>query len=488
MATTQSQQPQVTIYTDGSCLGNPGPGGWGAVLSMDGRTRELSGGARHTTNNRMELLAVIEALAALKTRCRVTLRSDSTYVVNPLKVAPALALSAASSQRANPDLWQRLLPLLERHQVTAEWVKGHAGDPGNERANTLATEAAQRGGWDADAGYEPTAATPEPPLTPAPAAAAAPTIAAADPLPAAADSETTLYESAMVYAVNGWQVLPCCFPNAAGGCGCGGTWDRQQQRMVPHTKNDIGKAPLGALVPHGLIDSAGVGQPETIEEWWRRQPLANVGVRTGHVSGIVVVDLDPRHGGTAAFAALVRRNGALPVVPFALTGGGGAHLYFAYPDTPIANSAGKVAEGVDVRGDGGYVLAPPSLHASGRRYQWKRGRSPQEAELAPPPDWLIRLMSKRPQRTDEPTATVAGDDGAPIAEGARNSTLTSHAGAMRRRGMTASEIVGALRVMNNRCNPPLADRDVERIAASVARYAPEAVPAAMAGHGPWIHR
>lgn len=135
----------VDIYTDGACRGNPGIGGWGAVLVYRGREKELSGGERETTNNRMELTAVIEALAALKEPCEVTLTSDSKYVIDALERGWAKGWEARGWKRSdkgealNPDLWKRLLKLTEKHKITYVWVKGHAGHPYNERCDKLAT-------------------------------------------------------------------------------------------------------------------------------------------------------------------------------------------------------------------------------------------------------------------------------------------------------------------------------------------------------------
>ncbi len=134
----------VEIFTDGACSGNPGPGGWGAVLRYQGREKELSGGEASTTNNRMELSAVIAALEALKEPCQVTLTSDSKYVIDAIEKGWARKWRANGWMRnkkdpaLNPDLWGRLLDLLDQHEVTFVWVKGHAGHPENERCDALA--------------------------------------------------------------------------------------------------------------------------------------------------------------------------------------------------------------------------------------------------------------------------------------------------------------------------------------------------------------
>lgn len=134
---------KVTIYTDGACSGNPGPGGWGALLLAGNRKRELCGGEPQTTNNRMEMMAVIEALSALKKRCQVDLYTDSTYVRNGVTQwmdnwKANGWRTAARKPVKNQDLWQALDAVLEGHDVSWHWVRGHSGDPGNERADELA--------------------------------------------------------------------------------------------------------------------------------------------------------------------------------------------------------------------------------------------------------------------------------------------------------------------------------------------------------------
>lgn len=139
---------QVVIYTDGACKGNPGPGGWGVLLkSPDGTSKELFGGERETTNNRMEMMAVIQALAVLKRPCTVTLHLDSQYVLKGitewLAGWKAKGWKTASKQEVkNVDLWQQLDKLVSQagHSIDWRWVKGHAGDPGNERADALANQ------------------------------------------------------------------------------------------------------------------------------------------------------------------------------------------------------------------------------------------------------------------------------------------------------------------------------------------------------------
>lgn len=138
-------QRKVVIYTDGACSGNPGPGGWGSLLMYDGHRRELFGGDASTTNNRMELMAVIQALEALKRPCDITIYTDSTYVMKGMtdwleQWKRRGWKTAAKKPVKNVDLWQRLETAINSHQVDWNWVKGHSGVPGNERADELARQ------------------------------------------------------------------------------------------------------------------------------------------------------------------------------------------------------------------------------------------------------------------------------------------------------------------------------------------------------------
>ncbi len=141
---------QVTVYTDGACSGNPGPGGWGAILRYGAHEKEISGGAASTTNNRMELTAVIEALRLLKEPCLVELWSDSKYVIDALEKGWARSwqkrgwVKGDKKPALNPDLWEELLALTDRHTVRCHWVKGHADDPYNERCDRLAVAESRR--------------------------------------------------------------------------------------------------------------------------------------------------------------------------------------------------------------------------------------------------------------------------------------------------------------------------------------------------------
>jgi ribonuclease HI len=149
----------VSLYTDGACTGNPGPGGYGVILDFEGRRKELSAGYRLTTNNRMEILAVIVGLEALRAPCKVVVYTDSRYVADSIILGWAKKwrskgwMRTANEKASNADLWQRVLELCEKHEVTVQWVKGHAGHPENERCDRLSVAAASGRDLPEDTGY-----------------------------------------------------------------------------------------------------------------------------------------------------------------------------------------------------------------------------------------------------------------------------------------------------------------------------------------------
>lgn len=257
-----------------------------------------------------------------------------------------------------------------------------------------------------------------------------------------------LLKSALRYAKRGWPVLPL-HSTKHDRCLCG---NRGCQ--------NAGKHPL---TKHGVKDAT--TDKATIRAWWRKWPTANIGIATGAPSGTVVVDVDPRHDGNLSFRRLIEQHGPLSACPKVITGGGGRHRYFKYPDVPVRSRA-AVLPGIDVRADGGYVVVPPSRHASGKRYRWREGAS--ISALKPPAlsKWLLRLIGDEPRR-------IPRTDEEQILSGERNNALTSLAGAMRHRGATEDALVAALRKENQkRCVPPLSDKEVRNIAASVAKYPP----------------
>jgi hypothetical protein len=190
-------------------------------------------------------------------------------------------------------------------------------------------------------------------------------------------------------------------------------------------------------------------------------------VLTGKKSGIVVLDVDPRHGGKRTLGELQKRYGRLPETLVSKTGGGGQHYFFRHPGYHTRTRQGALGPGLDLKADGGYIVAPPSLHRSGRLYRWSGEGLSQGVNIAEAPVWLLsRFRSKNDSRPDQ-----RGSAAVKITEGKRNATLTSLGGAMRRKGMSREAIEGALLAENRiRCIPPLSDAEVKRIAANVAKY------------------
>jgi len=207
-----------------------------------------------------------------------------------------------------------------------------------------------------------------------------------------------------------------------------------------------------------------------VERWFDRWPDANVGIVTGAISKLCVVDVDPRHGGDDSLAAWVRAHGGLPATVACRTGGGGRHLYFTAPPEALRGRAG-VAAGIDVRAEGGPVVAPPSVHPSGRRYAWQAGRAPADIAVHDLPAWLERLVrgpAGQPEHPGHPVSywRALARDG--VAEGVRNSTIASFAGHLLWHGVDPDVARELLLCWNReRCRPPLDDAEVERVLESI---------------------
>lgn len=244
-------------------------------------------------------------------------------------------------------------------------------------------------------------------------------------------------EAAHAYAARGWSVIPM----QARGKRPLVVWREFQQRIA---------------------------DAEEIDRWFRHWPEANLGLVTGRISGLVVVDVDAAHGGPDSVAALEALHGPLPPTVEAATGGGGRHLYYAHPGMAVANRVG-LRPGIDLRGDGGCVVAPPSVHPSGRRYAWVAGRAPGEIALAPPPvhffghSGFAQPLGHPPQHWRDLVR-----EGIP--EGQRNNTLASLTGHLLWREVDL-EVVLELMVAWNRthCRPPLPDEEVAQVVQSIAR-------------------
>jgi hypothetical protein len=208
---------------------------------------------------------------------------------------------------------------------------------------------------------------------------------------------------------------------------------------------------------------------DEVRAWYVRWPDAGVGIVTGTASGIAVLDVDPGHGGAASLGELEREHGPLPRTIEAVTGGGGRHVYFAHPEGELRNRTG-LAPGIDLRADGGLVVAPPSLHASGRRYEWKASHRPGETALAPMPRWLLRLARSETAGHRHPLAYWRTLVEQGVAEGERNSTIASLTGHLLWHGVDPQVALELLLAWNRiRCRPPLDDEEVAATVDSIAR-------------------
>lgn len=257
-------------------------------------------------------------------------------------------------------------------------------------------------------------------------------------MPEARDAQPSCRTAALGYLARGWSVIP----------------------IEPH-----GKRPLVAWLEfQERLPSAA-----EVARWFDHWPGANVGIVTGVVSGFVVVDVDERHGGLQSLSALELAHGPLPFTVEAETGGGGRHFYFAHPGEVAHNRVG-LAPGIDLRGDGGCVVAPPSLHPSGRRYAWALARSPEEARLAPLPPWLGQLASLAGGRTGHPLVHWRELVRRRIPEGERNNTIASLAGHLFWHGVDAEVALELLAAWNGaHCEPPLPFEEVVRVVESIVR-------------------
>jgi Bifunctional DNA primase/polymerase, N-terminal/Primase C terminal 1 (PriCT-1) len=273
---------------------------------------------------------------------------------------------------------------------------------------------------------------------------------------------TTQLEFALWYAQSGMAILPLHRPvrhERSYRCSCG-----RRDCTSP------AKHPFGRLVQQGLQDAS--KDPGEIANWFGQGQL-NIGIATGAASGIIALDVDPRHDGDQTLAALEREHGPLPPTWRFLTGGGGEHILFRHPGGLVPNSAGKIGPGIDVRGDGGYIVVPPSEHISGRPYAISVDHHPDEVALADPPLWLLQRLHSRPEDpipAARPAPDWRGIVGSVAMEGQRNRTLASLTGHLLRNRIDPWVALDLLKAWNRtRCNPPLADAEVVATVRSIAR-------------------
>lgn len=233
----------------------------------------------------------------------------------------------------------------------------------------------------------------------------------------------------------------------------------QKWQVLPLLPKD--KKPMIPWKNGGSLDVS------TVNAWFDNWQGANLGIVTGKRSGIVVLDVDPKNGGRESLLKLIDEHGILPETPISHTGGGGVHYIFEYPGYEVSNSAGRLGPGLDIRGDGGQICAPPSVHATGNFYKWDSQYKPSVYKPAPMPKWLLDLLTVDQA---QPKKAVTVENGT-FPDGQRHYILVSLAGTMRRRGMTTESIFQALWTENQlRCDPPAPEENIRKIAESMEKY------------------
>lgn len=256
------------------------------------------------------------------------------------------------------------------------------------------------------------------------------------------------YEAAMIYTQKlNWAILPL-HSIKADICTCGKA-DCTSPGKHPLTKNGV-KSAAKIL--------------KLVDTWWARWPFANVGIATGAASGFFVLDVDGEIG-AESLKELEAEHGKIPATIEQITGGGGRHLLFKSPrNTKIGNKV-RLFDGIDIRGDGGYVVAPPSVHISGRRYEWEISSRPFEVEMADPPGWLLELIQQSNVPTPEADWPGLITE---IPKGERNATLARYAGRLINRRITGRETLLLILALNDfACRPPLPEEEVKKIVDSI---------------------
>lgn len=260
-------------------------------------------------------------------------------------------------------------------------------------------------------------------------------------------------ERLLAFLDRGWALLPLHYPIARDRCSCG--------------KEDCSSAGKHPMTKHGLHDAT-LDRSKVID-WWRNRPKANVGVLTGASSGIVVLDIDPRHDAMRSLNELESRYGKLPKTLTVKTGGDGMHFYFRHPGVSVTNRV-NVLPGLDFRGDGGYIIAPPSVHKSLRPYSWEN----EAEEIALLPNWFLNLLRDRSKVSVPNSDPKIKIQNGYFGEGSRNNSLLSVGGFLKSRGVEHAELSSILWLLSKEiCSPPLEEEKVLSVLSSLERYQEE---------------
>ncbi|MGC8489899.1 MAG: bifunctional DNA primase/polymerase [Clostridia bacterium] len=260
-------------------------------------------------------------------------------------------------------------------------------------------------------------------------------------------------DAAIAYVLRGWPVIPLHYPTDAG-CSCVRGSDCPSPSKHPMIRDWVTRA---------STDTQDAGR------WWHgTESGPNIGILTGSRSGLLILDVDPRHGGDVSLETLEERWGCLPDTVVSMTGGGGRHFWFQAPSDRTVPSSANVGgyRGLDVRAEGGMVVAPPSVHASGRQYGWEASSHPDDVPLALAPAWLQHIVSglePAPETYHNWRLWATGAD-----EGTRNTTLAKIAGHLLGHGVDPHLTLGLCTAWNRGNRPPLSQAEVEQIVASIA--------------------
>ena len=280
----------------------------------------------------------------------------------------------------------------------------------------------------------------------------------------------TSLEYALKYAEISWSVFPCHFIND-GACSCGKT-----------DCNSPGKHPM---TRHGVKEAS--NDPSIVREWWEQSPRANIGIATGPDSGVFVIDLDGQEG-IDAFATLQEENGPVPSTPTVWTGGGGQHLFFAYPNSKVIKTRTKIGgQSIDVRGDSGYVIAPPSSHVLGKDYRWEV--PPFDSPLAVAPDWVLELITAphaavRVESSSLFDVSLDLDTAPGVSEGQRHDRLLRLVGSHIAKGQSSLDVLEKAKSWGQKCSPPMDKDEIFRIVRDIdAKERGKAI--VLANDAPW---
>ena len=273
-----------------------------------------------------------------------------------------------------------------------------------------------------------------------------------------------MVKHALAYARKGWRVIPLWWPEFAGVCAC-------------PRKGECDSVAKHPLVSRG-IRSASVN-PKWIRAWWERWPLANIGIATGPDSGFFVLDVDGPDG-ARSIGGLIAKHPQPELTVAAITGTGGRHVLWKYPEGVAVKNRVRFLPGLDIRSDGGHIVAPPSMHGCGERYVWHEAGHPGKVKIKTAPDWLIKVITKerkprngngRPFDPDRPKPRIDIDGLPKMPEGGRNNGLFQLACRLVWEGRERHEVESGIEHANRvLCEPPLRDKEVEKIVGSACRY------------------